>query len=437
MGELGPGQTLGDFRLEAEIGRGGMGVVYLARQLSLGRSVALKVLPREYLRDPMYVGRFKREAEAISRLDHPHVVPVIAVGEEDGHRFIAMKHVAGATLDALIRARSEGGGAPLASSEPTLVIPREGPPRMVRRSKETPSDFGDGGVLGRLATCEPGTWRVRVAEIGEKIALALGHAHDRGIIHRDVKPGNILVDRDGEPCLLDFGLVRDLCDDRTLCDGRSVLGTAQYMSPEQVRGFRRLTTGRSDVYSLGVTLYEALTMRRPFDDRATTAVLHAVVEEEPPSPRSLVRDLPVDLETIVLKAMSKRPEDRYATASDMAADLRRFRNAEPIAAIRPGFRAWRRQFKKMQSAAIAASFAAFLVSVGVAGVVVMGGDRDAELRATALRDADAAYAQGDFVVAAEHYAVFERLGGRDAEVEDRRRRCRLRLGDATRTVESK
>jgi serine/threonine protein kinase len=441
------GASLGDFILEAEIGRGGMGVVYLARQKSLGRRVALKVLPRELTNDPMYVGRFKREAEAISRLDHAHVVPVIAVGEDDGHHYIAMKFVPGATLDALIRARARGEGPPLVSSEPTVVLSR--------RPDGACTDEGDGVGPSGPACAAPGVdddprgprivvdegfarfslaaepaWRAFAVETAEKIALALSHAHAHGIVHRDVKPGNILVDREGDPWLLDFGLVKDLADDRTFCDGRTVLGTAQYMSPEQVRGLRKFTDQRSDVYSLGVTLYETLTLKRPFDDRDTTAILHAVVAEEPPSPRSVVRDLPLDLESVVLKAMAKRPSERYATAAEFAADLRRFRNAEPVVAVRRGFRAWRKQFRRAQAGMVAASLAAFLGVAGVAGVVLFGGDKDDERRAAERTEADAAYFAGDLMTAVERYGVFRRLGGRDPIVDARLADCRRRLASA-------
>ena len=425
------GESLGDFELETEIGRGGMGVVYLARQRSLGRRVALKVLPKELTLDDMYVGRFKREAEAISRLDHSHVVPVIAVGEERGHHYIAMKFVAGLTLDALIRARSHGSGPLLASSEPTMIIPRTSKVAGARTGVQSlgGSETRALPVTGEDLSCFSGApeerWRMFVVGVAEKIASALSHAHTHGIVHRDVKPGNILVDRAGEPWLLDFGLVRDLSNDRTFCDGRTVLGTAQYMSPEQVRGIRRLTDQRSDVYSLGVTLYEALTLKRPFDDRDTTAILHAVIEEDPPSPRSVVRDLPIDLETVILKAMAKRPDERYSTAAEFAADLRRFRNAEPVVALRKGFRTWRKQFKRAQGAVVVTALSAFLAVAGFAGVVITKPDADVDRRRNVRREADAAYFAGDYLKAAETYGMFVRLGGSDPVVDERLRRSRL------------
>ncbi len=424
------GESLGDFVLETEIGRGGMGVVYLALQRSLGRRVALKVLPKELTLDAMYVGRFKREAEAVSRLDHSHVVPVIAVGEDRGHHYIAMKFVAGLTLDGLIRARSHNSGPRLASSEPTMIIPRTSKVAGARTGvqslggSETRALPATGEDLSCFSSAPEERWRMFVVGVAEKIASALSHAHTHGIVHRDVKPGNILIDRAGEPWLLDFGLVRDLSNDRTFCDGRTVLGTAQYMSPEQVRGLRRLTDQRSDVYSLGVTLYEALTLKRPFDDRDTTAILHAVIEEDPPSPRSVVRDLPIDLETVILKAMAKRPEDRYATAAEFSADLRRFRNAEPVVAMRKGFRTWRKQFKRAQGAAVITALSAFLAVAGFAGVVISKPDADTERRRAVRREADAAFFAGDYLKAAETYGMIVRLGGSDAVVEARLRRSR-------------
>jgi eukaryotic-like serine/threonine-protein kinase len=441
MAEL--GGSLGDFVLDSEIGRGGMGVVYLARQRSLGRHVALKVLPCELTKDPMYVGRFKREAEAVSRLDHAHIVPVIAVGEERGHHYIAMKFVAGITLDRLIRARSLGERPPLMSRDETMILAREeegeANPAPTAVSTQPRADLPTPSTKHEQLAPPPGgdesrvsdqTWRDQAVAVAEKIALALAHAHANGIVHRDVKPGNILIDRRGEPWLLDFGLVRDLTDDRTFCDGRTVLGTAQYMSPEQVRGLRRHTDQRSDVYSLGVTLYEMLTLTRPFDDRDTTAILHAVIEEDPPSPRSVVRDLGVDLESVVLKAMAKRREDRYASAAEFAADLRRVRNAEPVVAARPGFRAWRRRLRKSQATITAACLLAFAGVAGSAGVLVFGGDRDAQRRAEVRREADRAYEQGDYLAALECYGVFLRLGGADATADERVRACRARLDES-------
>jgi serine/threonine protein kinase len=173
--------------------------------------------------------------------------------------------------------------------------------------------------------------------MAEKIAMALHHAHQSGVIHRDVKPSNIMLDRKGDPCLLDFGLVRDLAsDDQTLTVSGGLLGTAYYMAPEQVRQENGRVDHRADIYSLGVTLYEMVTLRRPFPSDSPDVLFHAIVNEDPVPPRKIEPRLPRDLETVILKAMEKDPESRYQTAEAFAADLRRVRSFEPIVARSTG-----------------------------------------------------------------------------------------------------
>ena len=285
----GPG-VLGDFRIVREVGRGGMGVVYEAVQISLGRRVALKVLPFAAAMDPQHLARFRVEVQAAALLHHAHIVPIHAVGCDRGVHYYAMQYIDGRTLAGLIDEVGRGPARPRG--------------------------------LARTA-----------ATLGLQAAEALEHAHRLGVIHRDVKPANLLIDPAGKLWVADFGLAR-LGDDAGPTRSDHVVGTLRYMPPEQALGRRVVADGRADVYALGVTLYELLTGRPAFGGGGRQAVLHQVAFEEPRSPRSIEPSIPRDLETIVLKAMSKEPEARYPTAQGLADDLRQFLEDRPIRARR-------------------------------------------------------------------------------------------------------
>jgi len=274
--------SFGDYELLEEIGRGGMGVVYRARQRSLGRIVAIKMLLRRDLAGPADIARFRTEAEAAARLDHPGIVSIFEVGEHDGHPFYSMQFVAGTTL-----ARRLAAG-PL-------------PPR-------------DAAAL--LA----------------KVADAVEAAHRRGVLHRDLKPSNILIDEAGEPHVSDFGLAKRLEAAESMTHTGAILGTPCYMSPEQAAGSRGDVGPTSDVWSLGAILYLMLTGRPPFQAAGAMDTLLAVLETDPPVPRSLVRDVDRDLELIALRSLQKPQDLRYGSAAELAADLRAFLAGEPVAA---------------------------------------------------------------------------------------------------------
>jgi eukaryotic-like serine/threonine-protein kinase len=280
--------VLGDFRILREIGRGGMGLVYEAEQVSLHRAVALKVLPPHLSFSDEAVLKFRREAEAGGRQSHPGIVSVYAVGEENGLHYIAQELVPGSrTLgDRLAELRG----------------------------------------LGDLPV---GYFR-RSAKVLIAVAEALGHAHDSGVIHRDVKPSNILLAGDDSPKLTDFGLAR-VEDALALSRTGDLVGTPYYMSPEQVGG-RKNIDFRTDVFSLGVTLYEMLTLSLPFEGDTSQEVLRKILSHEPRDPRRLSHRVPRDLAVICLKAMEKRPDSRYATMAELADDLGRYVNGEPILA---------------------------------------------------------------------------------------------------------
>jgi eukaryotic-like serine/threonine-protein kinase len=294
-GKLQPDQTIGDFRLVREIGRGGMGVVYEAEQISLRRRVALKILPFTAGSDDKQTSRFKNEARAAAQIKHPNIVPVFAVGEQNGIHYYAMQLIEGRSLTAA-----------LAELQPTAPA----------------------------STMDTGAHIRRVAELGVQAAEALEAAHDFGIVHRDVKPSNLLVDGDAKLWVTDFGLAR--CrEQKGLTQTGDVLGTMRYMSPEQATGQGGLVDHRTDIYSLGVTLYELATLHHPAGDATDAQLLLDRRRNAIKPPRHWNRHIPVDFETILLKAISEFPHERYATARKLADDLNRFLEGRPILASPP------------------------------------------------------------------------------------------------------
>ena len=346
-------EPLGDFRIVREIGRGGMGVVYEAYQLSLGRRVALKVLPFASGLDTKQLQRFKTEAHAAAQLHHTNIVPVYAVGTERGVHFYAMQMIDGRPLDAVIRERRGDTGEP--DGETTVNL-KAGSTREALTNPTPTSRAGSSRESHRTA-----------ARLAEQVATALEYAHDNGVVHRDIKPANLLLDGKGNVWVTDFGLAHvsaDLGQTRT----GDVFGTLRYMSPEQAAGKRLLIDHRTDVYSLGATLYELLTLRPIFPGQDRQGVLHAILHDEPQSLKSHDRTIPVELETIVLKAIAKSPLDRYTTAGEMAADLRRFLEDRPIAARRPSMIDRSRKWIRRHPAYFRAAIVFLLFSVVVLAV---------------------------------------------------------------------
>ncbi|MBI4600887.1 MAG: tetratricopeptide repeat protein [Planctomycetes bacterium] len=310
------GIQLGDYRILREIGRGGMGIVYEAEQVSLGRRVALKVLPFAAVLDPKHIQRFKNEAHAAAQLHHTNIVPVFYVGCERGVYYYAMQYIEGRSLAAAIEelrklAKLAGGASGAAGSLPGLGA---GSSDLSPRSRE----------------------RFRsIAGLGLQAAQGLAHAHELGVVHRDIKPANLLIDTRGNVWITDFGLAR-MQGDANLTLSGDILGTLRYMSPEQALGKRAPVDHRTDIYSLGVTLYELLTLEPAVKGRDREEVLRRIAFEDPAPPRRLNRWIPVELETVVLKAMAKSPEARYAAARELADDLTRFLEGKPVQARRPG-----------------------------------------------------------------------------------------------------
>ncbi len=322
-------ERLGDYRILREIGRGGMGIVFEAEQESLHRRVAIKVLPRQSLLDPRQLERFDREARLAAALHHTNIVQIYGAGENDGFHYYVMQLIQGPGLDALIGR-----------------LARTSPAALPGGANGTAVDFDAlclklfGAATGDIRSDDdPAYWR-GVALIGRQVADALAYAHAQGTLHRDIKPGNLLVDEQGAVQVTDFGLAKALQSSQDLTQSGGITGTLRYMAPEQFEG---KTDARSDIYSLGLTLYELLTLQPAFRESDRSALMRRIIEGEAPRPRNLNPHVPRDLETIVLTATARDPGHRYASAAAMAEDLQRFIEDRPLLARRTSSleRAWR------------------------------------------------------------------------------------------------
>ncbi len=347
QGHLG---QLGEFRLIRELGRGGMAIVYEAEQVSLGRRVALKVLPLAAALDPRQLQRFRLEAQAAAHLHHSHIVPIYSVGCERGVYYYAMQFIEGRSLAEVI-AELEGQqpgreGRPAGVPQHTTIdgnAPQGAAPRgpalhnydLYRGALPAAETAVRGqATAATLQSIQSSAYFRTIAGMGVQAAEALDYAHGMGVIHRDIKPANLLLDGEGRIYIADFGLAQLQGDSRLTRTG-DLVGTLRYMSPEQTTARRGVVDHRADLYSLGATLYELLTLSPAFDAPDRPALLRQIADEEPLAPRQRNRAIPVDLETIVLKAMTKEPHRRYATAKELAEDLNRFLEHRPITARRP------------------------------------------------------------------------------------------------------
>jgi serine/threonine protein kinase/tetratricopeptide (TPR) repeat protein len=360
---------LSDFRILREVGRGGMGIVYEAEQVSLRRRVALKVLPLAATLDPRQLQRFHNEAQAAASLHHTHIVPVYSVGCERGIHFYAMHLIDGRPLSELIhqlRRREQQ------TAEPAVGEGAERQTTVYQPSAEEAVTPHPTVKLAGDSTLSPAGRRDReyyrrVAELGVQAAEALDHAHQLGIVHRDIKPGNLLVDGRGNLWVTDFGLAQVQSDTRLTRTG-DLVGTLRYMSPEQALAKRVIIDHRTDIYSLGATLYELLTLQPAFGGEDRQELLRQIAFEEPAAPRRLHRAIPAELETIVLRAMEKNPAEGYGTAKEVADDLRHWLEDRPIRARRPSLVQRARKWARRHQALV---WSAAICSLGI--LATMGG----------------------------------------------------------------
>ncbi|MCC6781940.1 MAG: protein kinase [Planctomycetes bacterium] len=399
-------RRVGDFLVLEEVGRGGMGVVYRAEQASLGRIVALKVLPSLVGLDASSVARFRREAETAGRISHPGIVPVYGVGEENGVHWFAMEFVEGPPLDRLL-----------------AVVQSRPPERLLGTLFE---ESGLDQSFPAMVTADrrnsgPGSrWARSCARLAADVASALAAAHREGVIHRDIKPSNILIRSSGQPVVVDFGLARD---ERTLGLTRTgdAIGTPNYMAPEQACGQSRVD-GRVDVWGLGALLYELLTLRPPFVGGNAAEIMRRIVEEEPPPIRTLNARVPEDLVRIVETCLRKDPDARYAAIEAVELDLRNFLEGRPIVARRVGRVRRSVQFLTRHRVSVgvgAAVLALASISFGLMGVV---SEREAEESGrVALEEARVAIEERLQVQLAQRaYGRAEALLGKDAVIAARR-----------------
>lgn len=425
-------KQVGDYRILCEIGRGGMGVVYEAEQQALGRRVALKVLPKAVAGNGSAQVRFQREAKAAARMHHTNIVPVFDVGQDGEHLYYAMQLIHGQGLDLVIddlrrlRAQSTAETATAQRLEDRSIAASLVAGQFERENLAVvgPSDTGataafegsapssamlPGQSEMSTATSNKGAYFRSVAQIGVQTASALSYAHGRGIVHRDIKPGNLILDTTGNVWVTDFGLAKT--GDGDMTHTGDILGTVRYMSPERFKGQCDV---RADVYALGMTLYELLTLKAAYSSGDRLKLIEMIRQMEAPSPRSIDPRIPRDLETIVMKAIDKDPKRRYQSADEMGEDLQRFVTDEPIKARRVGqverFTRWCRRNPTV------AGLTAAVLALMAAGTAVSA--RQAVVATQAREDLVAKHAE----LLAEQAKVEERnkeLAAEEAKVQAR------------------
>jgi WD40 repeat protein/serine/threonine protein kinase len=440
-------ERVGDYRILREVGRGGMGIVYEAEQESLGRHVALKVLPAHALLEPRQLERFQREARSAARLHHTNIVPVFGVGEQDGLHYYVMQFIHGQGLDQVLAvlqrlrknthdgnnadsrpasSRDMASAAAVANALLTGVFaspPDTIPKTELRQPDPTGRQNGadveevaavscsptqSGSVASSSAVRLPGQpkdatlsesgqpyWH-SVARIGIQVADALAYAHAQGTLHRDIKPANLLLDTQGIVWVTDFGLAKAAGSENLTHTG-DVVGTLRYMAPERFRG---KADARSDVYGLGLTLYELLTLEPAFGESERDKLLLQVMQQEPARPRKLNPAVPRDLETIVLKAIARDPQHRYQSAFDLAADLQRFTEDKPIQArpVSEVEKMWR-WCRRNPSLALALTAFMTVLLLGLAGTSFMWYVADLERKRSALAEGQTAVERDNAVTA--------------------------------------
>ena len=427
---------IGEYRLLREVGRGGMGVVYEAEQESLGRRVALKVLPSGALTDSKQVRRFEREARSAARLHHTNIVPIFGVGEHEGTHFYVMQFIQGQGLDAVLFELKKLRDARESKSLHTTTRDRPAKARPAaadiaqslvtgRFGLSASAAFGaagnateawsnasaahgptsavssEGSMVASSSTSAVSTlsetdrrFAHAVARLGVQVAEALAHAHAQGILHRDIKPSNLLLDREGNVWVTDFGLAKAVGGEDLTHTG-DIVGTLRYMAPERFQGSGDT---RADLYALGLTLYELLALRPAFNESDRASLIRQVTQEDPPRLRKLNRHVPPDLETIIHKTIVRDPRQRYDSARALSDDLQRFLDGRPIMARRvsPTERLYRWSRRNPALATALGLFAVLLVATTVGSIVSAARFRNvAEAAGQAAAVAEEARGQAD------------------------------------------
>jgi len=422
-----PAETkFGDFVIQREIGRGGMGIVYSAHQRSLNRRVALKVLPANYLPSPKHVMRFKREAYSSAKLHHTNIAPVFGVGEKGGTHYYAMQYIDGYGMDAIIRSMlqltvkqdedPELLDHRMRAFEPEQTNSSTGIAQRLVASKVTTDQSQissqDSGIQFSSSDSHPTIdvssgngsqmrfWRFfvnadgvrtesyywrNIAGLGIQVAGALQHAHDMAIFHRDIKPSNLMIDFTGKVWVTDFGLAR-VAGDPNLTESHDTVGTLRYMAPEQFQGQFDV---RTEIYNLGVTLYEIATLQPAVTEPEAPRLIQQAMTETPIPPRAINPNIPRDLESIILKSIAPDPSDRYQSASELADDLRRFSVGDVIQAgrKRPWAKVWRWAQRNKTVARLALTVLVLSITVAVVATLGYLHTNNAYTNATADRDA--------------------------------------------------
>ena len=350
-------ERLGDFELVRELGRGGMGVVFEAEQKSLGRRVAVKVLPRQQLMHERQLHRFEREARTAAGLHHTNIVPIFGTGAQDGFHYYVMQYISGLGLDDVVR-------------DLRKRAPQENP--LLRPLMREPD--------GKLSHANA------IARLGLQAASALAHAHEQHVLHRDIKPGNLLLDAHGTVWITDFGLAKAL-EEHEMTKTADVVGTLAYMAPEQFRG---KYDERTDIYGLGLTLYELMTLQQAYQERDRSQLIQTITNRDPEHPRKYGIEMPADLVTIVMKCVARDPRHRYTDAQALHDDLEAFLEGRPISArpVSVFERTWRWAGRNRAMAALSVSTGVLLLVALVGGWVAFAqtrsalqGEREASLRA--------------------------------------------------------
>ncbi|MBI5361033.1 MAG: protein kinase [Planctomycetes bacterium] len=374
-----PVKTFGKYKLIKKLGQGGMGVVYLALDPALNRKVALKIM---ILKGEQAKERFSREARASAKLSHPNIVQIFEVGTVGKYHYFTMEYIEGASLDTHIAGKTD------------------------KRNK------------GKRFN------QKHIAGIIRDVASALDYAHGQGIIHRDIKPANIIIDSNGKPYLTDFGLAKETAGvERSLTLSGTIVGTPDYMSPEQARGEKLKIDHRSDIYSLGGTLYYALTANTPFRGKELYQVLENVVHKDPIAPSRFVSNLSADLETICLKCLEKDPRKRYQSVSLLADDLTRYLNGDVILArpVSVVTKLWRRILKNKAAGSAVAGTVIILLAV-VVGLMVSASGRQKDIKSHRA-NAEKAFNEKDYANAKEWCTKLLVLSPDDKEIQDVRKKC--------------